>query len=161
MQLIQTVDIPSGGAALVSFTAIPQDGTDLVILTSLRSKSTSENCAMSFNTGGTYNTIRTGASGTSVFSSTTTSLQIPISQSSWDINTFNNATVYIPNYAGGARKICLIDGANERNATSARREFTVFEWNQTAAITSINLSIVSPADFEENSTASLYKITKA
>lgn len=167
MQLIQTITLDTT-TATISFTSIPQDATDLVILASLRDSTSSGfgndvNIRLNGNsTGYTFRTLwgngttfgRAGA-GSSSFYATFSSQ--PNSATS---NTFSNIYAYIPNYAGSQNKTALIDAVAENNASGAYLTINANHWANTSAITSIAIG-VDGQNLLSGSTASLYKITKA
>jgi hypothetical protein len=60
-QLIEHIEVGSGGAASIEFTGIPQDGVDLVLLASLRTDATGDLASISTKLNGVgtgYNLIR-------------------------------------------------------------------------------------------------------
>jgi hypothetical protein len=162
MQLIETKTLGTA-AASIEFTSIPQDGTDLVLLCSLRTtRVTNPSFVRPFINGITNNqTVRRlfgdGASVSSTVENNNWGLIVPgASQTS---NTFANTLLYIPNYAGSANKSFAVDSVSENNATTAYQVITAGIWNTTAAVSSISFTD-TVSDFAIGSTISLYKITK-
>jgi hypothetical protein len=164
MQLIQTQTLGTA-AASISFTSIPQDGTDLLILTSLRSTANaiSDTGFLRFNgssTGYTYRSLF--GAGSSVFSFTGGSddaaqLQY-VNGATSTANTFNNAQFVIPNYASTVAKSFSGDYVRPNNSSDQTSIIMAHLWNNTAAISSFIVS--TAATFVAGSTISLYKITK-
>lgn len=161
MTHIQTIEVGSGGAASIEFTGISGDFKDLCLLMSAQSDNPSasvDNINIEFNSVATsYNNIYfigTGSSTTVGTLSSGFTWQAPESGTS----AFGNASIYIPNYAGSTNKTYSVDGVSEYNGTAARQTLTAGLWSNTAAITSIKLTVQS-YDFSEFSSASLYGIS--
>ena len=162
MTLVETITVGSGGAASIEFTSIPQDADDLVILLSGRNSNTFPAFYLGFNSS-TSNFSRRILYGTgSGVASGTGSNNIinGVTRSSDTANTFGNTQIYVPNYSGSSTKSISIEAVIENNATSSWLEISAMLWNDTSAITSVELYL-SGHTFSEHSTASLYKITKA
>jgi hypothetical protein len=157
-----TVTVGAGGAATIDFTSIPATYTDLVILCSARGALTSAYVKVSFNgstTGFTQKQV-TG-NGTAAASGSFAQLMFEVDRSTYTASTFSNSMAYIPNYAGANNKSYSADSVNENNATTAFTNLTAGLWSNTAAITSISLSIDSADLFVQYSTATLYGILKS
>lgn len=164
MELIQTITL-TGSAASIEFTSIPNDGTDLLVLCSLRNADgfglTIGNWFVDLNSSGTGSKRSLWGTGGSVQSYTASGGEINgINASSSTANTFSNHAIYIPNYAGSANKSISIDNVSENNATSAYQVLTAGLWSNSAAVTSVKIR-PEYGTLVANSTASLYKITKA
>jgi hypothetical protein len=157
MKLIETKTLLSA-AASIEFTSIPQDGTDLLLLISARNSGTSGSGRIEFNTGGTYTRRRLLGLGSTVLSDSPTSVDWQVSVSTDTANTFNNATIYIPNYTSANAKSYSVDSVSENNATAAQHGILAGLWSETSAITTITLYVGT--EFVIGSTISLYKITK-
>jgi hypothetical protein len=108
--------------------------------------------AASLNESG--RTIQGSGSGTS--SSSLTSFPYVTSGNTSTANTFGNAEIYIPNYAGSTFKPFWVDSVSENNATLSFQRLSANLWSNTAAITSITFS----SGIAEHSTFTLYGITK-
>jgi hypothetical protein len=160
MTLIETKTLLSAAAA-IEFTSIPQDGTDLVVLISARSASSTET-RLALN-GSTLGFSRRDLRGDSVnlgASSAATDNYIgEMGASDATSNTFGSMNLYISNYTGLANKPYSVDTVNENNATSANQRILAGLWSNTAAITSLTISSGVP-NIVAGSTISLYKITK-
>ena len=164
-QLIEHIEVGSGGAASIEFTGIPQDGVDLQILISARgSRSVSDSqLRVEFNsdTAENYNVMKlTGESG-SAFSSGFSYTSVIFGEMSAALataNTFGSASAYISNYTSSAAKSLSSESAVEDNASSnVKTTIAAGAWSGTAAITSLKL--ICNVSFVQYSTASLYKIT--
>lgn len=159
MQHIETVVVGSGGAASITFSAIPATFTDLVVVMSLRNSVDTATSTLAFNvSGGTYTTRRLLGSGSAVSSSTSRTDYFAV-PSSMTASTFGNTLIYIPNYAGSAAKSYSTDSVTENNATLAQQSIIAGLWSETDAITSIALNAAGGGNWVEHSSASLYGIT--
>jgi hypothetical protein len=175
IQIGSTVTVGAGGAASIDFTSIPSTYTDLLLKLSLRSSNAdgftgSATMRLNANSGANYS-FRTlfaatatpasgnGSAGTSVTVGGTVG-------SSLTANTFNNAEIYLPNYAGSTNKSFSVDTVSENNAST---DFTyqlmmiAGLWSQTTAINQITIysGTVGSTNFLQYSTASLYGISKS
>jgi hypothetical protein len=166
MKLIESKTLATA-AASIEFTSIPQDGTDLLLVSSLRSVSTDDGVFVRFNgTNSGYSTRTLYGNGSAAASSTnpygvTSALFLAtIPGTSWTSNTFHSAQLYIPNYAGSTNKSTSLDGVGENNATLNYMDLGAGLWSNTAAITSILIYTNSTSNLAVGSTISLYKITK-
>jgi len=163
MKLIESKTLATA-AASIEFTSIPQDGTDLVALTSLRADVASNELRFRINgdTGTNYTDRRLGGNGASPSSASQTSAYlrcIGSNPSDYTANTFGNASFYLPNYTGSTQKSISHDSVSENNSTEAVQNITAGIWTGTAAITSV-LFYPSSGNFVAGSIISLYKITK-
>jgi hypothetical protein len=165
VKLIETKTL-TGAAASIVFTSIPQDGTDLVLLCSLRQAGAGfSQVNMSFNgVGGTSYSDRTlEGTGTAVANGSRTSQAViritAIVGSEQTANTFGNALIYIPNYSGNTNKSVSLDAVTENNAAAAIQSLVAGLFSNTSAITSITLTSQSGENLVVGSTVSLYKIT--
>jgi hypothetical protein len=165
-ELIASVTVGSGGAATISFTSIPATYTDLVVKRSVRGTATGNNVdtKMTFNGITTAYTIRNvygdGSTAASFADSTTNYTGGEINGTSTTASTFDNAEIYIPNYAGSTNKSFSLDNVVENNATFGLNWLQAGLWSNTAAITSITFTPGS-GNFAEHSTAYLYGVKNA
>jgi hypothetical protein len=164
--LIATTTVGAAGAASIVFSGIPQTYTDLVIKLSARSSATGGSVVDSpfvdFNgltTNQSARWVRT-VDGSTVASQTDTRTYLPFSvtRDTATASVFGNGELYIPNYAGSTNKSFSADGVAENNATAAGLGLTANLWSNTAAITSITLTLSSGGNFMQHSSASLYGI---
>jgi hypothetical protein len=160
---IATVTVGSGGASSISFTSIPATYTDLLLKISARgtSSGTFENYILAVNGSQTGLSGRhlygTGsAAGSATYPSGDGSIfSVPNNATA---NTFGNAEIYIPNYAGSNNKSMSIDNVSENNATAGQQNLQAELWSNTNAITSLTLTMSSSANYVQYSTATLYGI---
>lgn len=164
MTKIATVTVGSGGASSIDFTSIPGTFTDIVIVLSLRSTRTSaadDPVKIEINGSATgFTTRELLGLGSSAESNTRTNRLYYSDSNAATANTFSNATVYIPNYAGSTNKSYSVDGVSENNATAAIQDIAAGIWANTAAITSLKFVSDTASNFVQYSTATLYGITK-
>ena len=164
---IETVTVGAGGAASITFSAIPDTFTDLLIVCSLR---TNESAVGSYSmldlNSDTSNTTQRWLRGNngSVSSFTVTNqAYFEAVGSSATSNTFSSAQIYIPNYRASQNKSISIDQVNENNGTVAAHSIVAQIWNSTNAVTSVTLtaangSLARVQSFVQYSSASLYGI---
>jgi hypothetical protein len=163
MKLIESKTLATATSS-ISFTSIPQDGTDLVILFSGRRSVDSVEVRLQFNgdTGSNYTTRRLFGGGGAAASDNSSTTYLPfyaVVNSASTSNTFSNGQFYIPNYTGSTTKSLSADTVTENNGVEAYTQITAGLWNSTAAITSFSL-FASSGNLEIGTIASLYKITK-
>jgi hypothetical protein len=162
-QLIEHIEVGSGGAASIEFTGIPQDGVSLVLLTSLRGEGGAYPNITLNGTSANYSGKRLTGGGDYVSSgsnSVATSFDDLYVSNTDTANTFGSNKWYFSNYAGATAKSVSVEQVNENNATSAIMVLRANLWNDTAAITSIELNSLNASnEFAQYSTASLFKIT--
>lgn len=167
MSLVQTVTVGSGGAADITFTSIPQDADDLVILLSTRIDNTDVPLNIQFNsdTGANYSWRRLLGNGSATSSSSgasqTSGVAGFVTPSGYTASTFGNTSVYIPNYKSSVAKSFSVDSVVENNATLGYQLLYANSWTGTAAISTIKLFPNATMNFVQHSSASLYKIKKA
>ena len=171
MTLINAVTLSSGDAANIQFTSIPSTYTDLVVKASLRGASNGggtnqawDNVKITFNgssTGYAYRAlaqIDTAASSFGNASDVAGYSWIPFAGAT--ANTFSNTEYYIPNYTGSSNKTISTDGVMENNSTALVNALVVNSWNNSSAITSIQLAATT-GNLKQYSTAYLYGIVKS
>lgn len=160
---IQTVTVGSGGAANIEFTNIPQTYTDLKLVVSARSTHSGiDPVDVRFNsssTGYTYRSLFGDGSSAASYNGTNPQIQY-IPGTGQTANTFNNAELYIPNYASSSNKSFSIDSVEETNGATAYIVPKAALWSNTSAITSITLDPAN-GNFAQYSTATLYGVTSA
>jgi hypothetical protein len=159
---IATTTVGSGGAANIEFTSIPQTYTDLLLKVSARADALQTTLIAEFNSSSSsYTTRYLYGDGSGAFSG---NASLPyfggVNPSTYTANTFGSTEIYIPNYAGSTNKSLSSDSVIENNATAATAAMWAGLWSNTAAITSIKLTIAGSANFVQYSTATLYGIKK-
>ena len=161
-EAIATVEVGSGGAADIEFTSIPSTYTDLCLEVSLRGDQASNTNAylISFNgSSTTFTTRRLYGNGTSAASDSASAGDYGIANgASTTASTFNNAAIYIPNYAGSTNKSFSVDEVVENNATTGFDVMTAGLWATTSAINRVTLTANGATNFVQYSTATLYGI---
>ena len=163
-QLIETVEVGSGGAASIEFTSIPQDGVDLLLVVSASNTTTSETSHKILLNGDTASDSNISGrilrgTGSSVASNNYSGIPFAVAYAgTGSTNNYGNSQIYFPNYTSSASKSISTDSVNENNATAANSQIGAWVYAPTSAITAIELQVYSGA-FTQYSTASLYKIT--
>lgn len=167
MELISSVTVGAGGAANITFSAIPGTYTDLVILTSLRDTTAGNgdggiNIRLNGDSGSNYSGRFLGGTGSSTAYGTTGTTSIANNGYGGNPNSgttaWGNTMFYIANYASNTNKTVRFDAVGETQATSANMSIVGGVWSNTAAITSITL--LASTLYQQNSTAYLYGILK-
>jgi len=165
MQLIETIEVGSGGAASIEFTSIPQDGVDLLVVASVRESSYNDGfLGLRLNgssTIGDYAYVYLYGDGSSASTSSAGSTTLIYGKggtnpSNATANTFSNYQVLISNYTSSASKSVSIDTVTENNGSTAFQGLSAGKFVPTSAITSVTLLYQNLVQY---STASLYKIT--
>lgn len=161
-KLISSSTVGSGGTASFTFSSIPDTYTDLVVKASLRTSGAVGSYRATFNGSATgYSERLLYGDGSSVGSASASSG----TYINWIFNTtsgtsiFANCEFYIPNYASANKKTILADIVTENTGGGAQQYVEAALWDNTAAITSITLTMqgTSPL-FAEYSTFYLYGI---
>ena len=160
MKLIETKTLTTE-AALIEFTAIPQDGTDLVILISDRSSrpagGINDSVTVKIN-GVTSTGRRIYGSGSSVAADSSHEPIDPAATST--ANTFSNIQIYISNYSSTTQnKSWLGDSVMENAATLSYLTTITGFYSSNTAVTSLSFNPNQGPNFVAGTTISLYKIT--
>ena len=163
-ELISSVTVGSGGAASIDFSSIPSTFTDLCVKVSSRSNRADNNdfLKISFN-GVTTNLSHKSLSGDGSSASSGSDgsfIYGRLPGNTATSSTFGNAEFYIPNYAGSTTKPVGGDTVMENNATYSVAYLLAGLWNNTAAITQVNLAPYY-GSFVQYSTAYLYGVKNA
>jgi hypothetical protein len=159
---IQTFTL-GANAASVTFSNIPQNYTDLKIVSSARTTGADTDViyislnGSSSNFSGIY--LQGAGSGTPV-SQALARFAGQVIGTSFTASTFANSEIYIPNAFGTTAKSFSVDTVTENNATLAYATLIYGLWNPAtqAAITSITLT-PGNGSFAANSTFTLYGIS--
>ena len=165
MTLIETKVLGTAQAS-IEFTSIPQTYTDLLFVASCRTDRAAidDPILIQINGGSTAaSNRRLRGSGSAVVSQNSSIdgnyYWFSVGGSS-TASTFDNASIYFPNYAGNTNKSFSIDGVGENNATTAFQTITAGLWANTAAITSVKFQSDLGTNLVAGTTISLYGITK-
>ena len=157
----------SSAAASVTFSAIPNTYTDLVLRASARTDAaqTRDSIYIEFNGVTTSYTNRfvRGTSTLATSGTDTTGISSPrgANASTSTSNTFGSVEWYVPNYAGSGNKCVSVFGVQENNTTTANNaniEAVAGLWSNTAAITSIVCKRLDGTNFVSGSSFFLYGI---
>ena len=164
---IQTITV-STAVASIEFTSIPQNYTDLKLVTSLRGSDLGVRVQprISFNSSSTgysgrylraydNSTVDSGTTNASYFDA----WRVPAANNTASI--FSNDEIYIPNYTSANNKSFSSDNTNETNISSGTTNFMSLSaglWSNSAAITSIKLITDTGSNYVQYSTATLYGI---
>lgn len=165
MQLIETKTLGTA-AASITFTSIPQDGTDLMLVGLVRTARANTNDFVDLrfngdNTDGNYSARVLYGNGSSASSFTENSYIGDVNGDTTTANTFASISVYLPNYTASITKSGSVDTVFENNAAFGAQSLVARRWNSTAAITSMEIGFTATgANLVAGSTFSLYKITK-
>jgi hypothetical protein len=163
VKLIETKTL-TVAAASIEFTSIPQDGTDLVMVFSVRTNradNSIDSLNLSFNGSLLNRTNRTLASNGAGGSTSNTDTNLYWTNgNTGTANTFGSGQIYIPNYTASTNKSVSIESISESNDTSQRQAIQGMLWSQTTAISSLGLAPISSTQLLTGSVFSLYKITK-
>lgn len=165
MFLISAVTVGSGGAASIDFSSIPNTYTDLKLVVSARTNASAaqDNGYITFNGSSSSISYRrfygdgSGGVGTNVASANT--INIIYNSAGGTANTFNNAELYIPNYASSNNKHWSVDAVQENNSTEAYMYLINGLWASSSAINQITISPFTGSAFVQHSTAYLYGIS--
>ena len=164
-ELISTVTVGAGGAASITFSSIPQNYTDLVLVVSGRTDRPSTafgdtaNIAFNGSTASFSNRLIEG-NGSSAYSEVGTRAIGYLPAGVATANTFGNISLTIPNYTASTNKAYSADSVHENNASSGISDLFAGFWSSTAAITSISLTSNTGYNFVQYSTAYLYGFRK-
>jgi hypothetical protein len=163
MTVIEHIEVGSGGAASITFSAIPDIYTDLLVVLSARTTQAVTNWSdvvLTFNGSSSNYTSRVlyGTGSTATTLTETSSIRLRTTPASVTANTFGTHSVVIPNYAGSAAKSVSINGVGEANQTTAFQYISASLWNDTSPITSLSFT-AGVGLLVEYSSATLYGIT--
>lgn len=151
----------TSSAASVSFTGIVGTYTDLIVLISARNTGSSTNLNVKFNDTFTTDssTNITGVGSTAASTNTQgRSLAGGLTISTDTTNTFTNAELYIPNYAGSTNKVVSATSVRENNSATVNIvNAQAFLYQTTTAISRIDF-IPGSGNIDAGSRFDLYGI---
>jgi len=170
IQLVQHITVGSGGVASVTFSAIPQTGTGLILQYSARKDGSAQNYGrLRFNSDTSNNYIDFSIQALGPFAypsnyyptidfpgAATSSIRLLLGLSSQAAGCFSNGTVEVFNYTSTADKSVnknIATESNENNTPNMEMGHGIYTGG---AITS--LTVVGVNDLIEHSTFSLYQI---
>ena len=156
----------SSSAASVTFSAIPNTYTDLVLRFSARNDRAVTDGTFKITLNGLTSSIYSwtylqgnGSAASSARASATTSLQdYALVGSSATSNTFSSIEIYIPSYTVSQNKPISAISVNETNATAVKMTALAQLAATTAAISSIEIANNSTWQFVSGSSFYLYGI---
>jgi hypothetical protein len=162
--LIQTIPVTSSVAS-VTFSAIPQTYTDLMLRVSARTDRAagiSDSIEIRFNNStSTYTGRILYTDGSSVGSQTYSSTGgVSANSDGASSNFFSNAEMYITNYTGSMSKAWYSDNCAENNATNGYIITDCGLWATSSAITSL-VCVGLNGNIKQYSSLSLYGISKS
>jgi hypothetical protein len=158
-QIGSTVNVGSGGTSTINFTDIPSTYTDLCLMGSIRT-GTSTSLRIGLN-GSAANfssrTLEGSGSGTPYAGISPQSGQFFLFNVTDTSNAFSNFELYFSNYAGSTQKTFSTFAVGESNIATVYMTSIAHLWNETSAISAINLSLSSDT-MVQHSSVSLYGI---
>jgi len=167
MTLISTVTAGAGGLTDFGVSNIPQTYTDLLITISVRSSNSSAfvNGSMTIGAGtliDSWRKLQGYAGSASSFNSVNgTGLDLGYFPGATSTsNTFSNTSIYIPNYSGSTNKSLSVDSVMENNVTGDYVLTLTAGLHASTAIVDAFVIGLSAGNFVQNSTISIYGITK-
>jgi type IV pilus biogenesis protein CpaD/CtpE len=163
-ELVETIEVGSGGAASIEFTSIPQTGVDLLLVASSRNTGSIGNLKINLNndTGANYaylDLYGTGSSASSSSGSSFTSLLLRQGDSGDTANTFSNSSLYISNYTSSTAKSVSADAVSENNGSSAVMNIMAQNYATSSGVTSMQIASYVSGNLEQYSSFSLYIIS--
>jgi hypothetical protein len=152
--------VGSGGASSITFSAIPQTYTDLLLKVSARDDSVGNITSVRVRPNGLTTNLTTrrlygynGAPG-----SDAPGVWLMMSTGSTaTANTFGNSEMYITNYTSSNYKVSSIDAVMENDSSTYELEFLGGLWSNTATITSLEI-FPATGNSVQYSTFTLYGI---
>jgi hypothetical protein len=161
MQHIETIELGSSQSS-ITFSSIPQDYDDLVVLISARSDRSAATEGISIKPNGStanLSFVHLQYDPGGVASGTTQRFYMPGASST--SNTFSNNQLYISNYSASQSKSFSQESVSENNdATTYYMTIQAGLWNDTSAITSLEfVTTFEVNNFVSGSVFSLYGVT--
>jgi len=162
MQHIETIELASSQSS-ITFSSIPQDYDDLVVLVSVRTlgsfPSVFGNFTLNSNTTN-RSLIELRGDGSNVSTSSQTFFRTLMTGDSATSSTFGNGQIYISNYSRtNIGKSISVDNVTENNGTTAEQQIFAGLWDVNSAVTEITVAAAGSGDFVADSSFSLYGIT--
>jgi hypothetical protein len=146
------------GQTTISFTAIPQTYTDLVVKFSINSASNNQYIRFNNSSAAIYqlNTLRGNGSAADNYVTGANQTELYFMASGIAANTFGSAELYIANYTSAIFKSCFLNAVGEANTATVYSNQIASSWNSTSAINQID--IVCASGLGQYSSATLYGI---
>jgi len=166
MELIETIEVGSGGVAAIEFTSIPQDGLDLILLLSSRADNAEQAFFTTLNntTGYNYPQSYIAWNGSSAQSGSRDDNGFYFqwhNKSSTFAGIFSNSTTVFSNYASSSDKSFSIQSVapNDSNSLNVYMFMQQGTYESTSGISSIKFTQQASGNFVQYTIASLYKTT--
>jgi hypothetical protein len=166
--LISAVTVGAGGAASMTFSAIPQTFTDLYLVVCSRSIGGGYNPTLNLEVNADTSVVYVSKDlvgvGTAAGSNTRSTLTYFFvgahSGASSTANSFGSTSVLLPNYTGSANKTISCESVTEHQDPAAYQYLVAGTFPKTTAITSLRVFDPGGGGFVQHSTAYLYGILK-
>jgi len=163
MEHIETIELTSSQSS-ITFSSIPQDYDDLIVLVSGRSdrSATSDGLKMELNSSSSnFSRVRLVGNGSSASTSSSSDNFVGqcLAASTSTSNTFGSTQIYISNYTLSQSKSISVEAVSENNSTTAFQELLALLWSNNSAITSISFVTTNSANFVTGSIISLFGVT--
>lgn len=172
--LLKSEVVGSGGASTFTLSDIPQDYTDLLLLTNIKPDLSGADPRLAYQFNGSQSNysawnwyallpspgIGNGSESTISIGGTTYGR---LSGSDWQEVGFDSAVfptmeMYIPNYTSTLKKAFTVESATGNTSTTSQIYLMGGYWNDSSAITSITFAITAN-NIAEHTTFDLYGIT--
>ena len=163
MTHIETIELGSS-AASITFSSIPQDYTDLLLLVSPRTDDVDARDNVLVQPNNSSSNLSTivldGYDSGNVATASLTEVRLLATSATATSNTFGSNSVYFSNYTSSAAKSMSIEAVQENNSSASYAlGIQAGLWNDTTAITSIVLLPRTGSNLLANTTASLFGIS--
>lgn len=158
-ELIERIEVGSGGQTTITFNNIPQIYTDLYLVASPRNSQAFDTAVYLRPNGSTANLSNKRLYGTGTVTGSVSTLAMVggAASAAYTANTFSNFSVHLPKYTSSSAKLFSATHVNENNGTEATQNLLANLWNDSSPITSIELALGS-GGFAEFSTFTLYGV---
>ena len=162
---LASTTVGAGGTSAITFSNIPQNYTDLVVKTSIRTNASATNQAhwIRFNADSRANysaRLLEGSGSAAASYNNPGYTYIYLGEAVGNTataNTFGSTEAYIPNYSSSSQKSVSVDAVSENNATAAYADLVAGIWSNITAINSITI-LPTSGTILQYSTATLYGI---
>jgi len=160
MEHIETIELTASQSS-ITFSSIPQDYDDLIVLYCVRSSSflgtNQDDINLKINTIDTTPVVLFGT-GSGVGTGNFPNEAGYAAGSNTTANTFSNNSLYIMNYKSSSNKSVSVDSVYENNGTNVILAIKSNNYAVTSAVTTLEF-FLSQGDIVSGSTFSLYGIT--